>query len=536
MISLSDQLTVPQIFFNEEHIGGSTDLFKILGQWDDLTDGSDGTAGPLQMYLQEIESQPDPTDPRLALPEPGTETSSTASNTTGNSLPTDECAFGCFLLPDAQVQSVRDLTGDLINFMPRHTLPYYAKYYVNCFRGNEGVDALMKHYYPHLKTRNDAVAFGLALQQYGVLHHVTNDHPFSDTPNLYFRLQPYHTPNVLNSFRKSVRCSDTTQECLHPENSPEALDPMELVYKLKSMLGRIISRNTTEDGVDYYACKKDREYERFEETACEIQCVNMKDMNDNTKLAFGINLYNVMISHAFIKVGIPENGAQRCAFYGSVAYNVGDNILSFDDLEHGILRANIKKPYAMKSPFPSGDRRKELIVSNPDPRVHFALNCGANSCPPISKYTPAAIDEELRVAAMAFCESNNNVLINEDKMEIELTMILKWYRSDFASSQSKLPEKLVTYLRGDKKLQLQSMIDSKKPIKIKYFTYDWGTNSVKNRPFRPSSLEPNQNSLSAVLKPHAKKVPYSPPPRQLRNLANERVAQSLSTSFVNPVS
>ena len=534
MISLSDQLTVPQVFFNEDHIGGSSELFNILSQWDEVSSESDDnttTSGPLQMYFQEIESQPDPTDVRLALSPPE---SSTANQADKNALPTDECAFGCFLLPDGQIQSVRELTADLINFMPRQTLPYYAKYYVNCFRGNEGVDALMKHY-PSLKTRSDAVAFGLALQQYGVFHHVCDEHPFNDTPNLYFRLQPYHTPNVLNSFRKSVRCSETTMECLSTLHSPEALDPMELVYKLKSMLSTIVSRNTNEDGVDYHLAKKDRDYERFEETACEIQCVDMTTMDDNTKLAFGINLYNVMIHHAFIKVGIPENGAQRCAFYGGVCYNVGGHILSFDDLEHGILRANMKKPYAIKAPFPSGDKRKELVVSNPDPRIHFALNCGANSCPPISRYTPAAIDEELRIAAMSFCENDRNVSVNVEKMELELTMILKWYRADFAPSASKLPEKLVTYLRGQKREQLQTMLDGKKAIKIKYFTYDWGTNATRNKSFCSSSLETTQNSLTAVLKSHAKREPFSPPSPPLKKLASQRVADSLSTSFVKPV-
>lgn len=33
-----------------------------------------------------------------------------------------------------------------------------------------------------------------------------------------------------------------------------------------------------------------------------------------------------------------------------------------------------------------------------DPRVHFALSCGARSCPPIRAYQPRRIDEELDLA------------------------------------------------------------------------------------------------------------------------------------------
>lgn len=39
-----------------------------------------------------------------------------------------------------------------------------------------------------------------------------------------------------------------------------------------------------------------------------------------------------------------------------------------------------------------------------DKRIHFALNCGARSCPPIRVYTPEELEEGLDAAAAAFCE------------------------------------------------------------------------------------------------------------------------------------
>ena len=45
------------------------------------------------------------------------------------------------------------------------------------------------------------------------------------------------------------------------------------------------------------------------------------------------------------------------------------------------------------------------IVKDPlDPRIHFALVCGAKSCPPIKVYTSGALEEGLEAAASAFCE------------------------------------------------------------------------------------------------------------------------------------
>ena len=82
--------------------------------------------------------------------------------------------------------------------------------------------------------------------------------------------------------------------------------------------------------------------------------------------------------------------------YGAKEIPIAGKQWSLDDIEHGIIRANTKHPYQFfRLPFPkSNDPRRSLCVSTLDPRIHFALNCGANSCPPISTYTPEALDEE----------------------------------------------------------------------------------------------------------------------------------------------
>ena len=44
-------------------------------------------------------------------------------------------------------------------------------------------------------------------------------------------------------------------------------------------------------------------------------------------------------------------------------------------------------PSAGKPEFELTDPRSEVSLTEVDPRVHFALNCGALSCPPIRIYT-----------------------------------------------------------------------------------------------------------------------------------------------------
>jgi len=53
---------------------------------------------------------------------------------------------------------------------------------------------------------------------------------------------------------------------------------------------------------------------------------------------------------------------------------------------------------------PSVDDSIFMQICEPlDPRIHFALVCGAKSCPPIRVYTPASLEPGLEAAAQAFC-------------------------------------------------------------------------------------------------------------------------------------
>ena len=81
------------------------------------------------------------------------------------------------------------------------------------------------------------------------------------------------------------------------------------------------------------------------------------------------------------------------------AYNIGGHNLTLDEIEHGILRGNKPHPSNHQGPPIFGDPadpRIRLAVTNFDPRIHFALNCGALSCPPIRIYTAEKLDKQVR--------------------------------------------------------------------------------------------------------------------------------------------
>jgi hypothetical protein len=77
--------------------------------------------------------------------------------------------------------------------------------------------------------------------------------------------------------------------------------------------------------------------------------------------------------------------------------------------------------------------------------------------------------EELSIVAYSFCE---DVLIDPKKREVRVSNIFSWYRVDFADSNNELPHKLAEYSRGVDKQTLERMLESRKPIKVVFNSYD----------------------------------------------------------------
>ena len=203
-----------------------------------------------------------------------------------------------------------------------------------------------------------------------------------------------------------------------------------------------------------------------------------------------------------MKTGIGVSSRARSAFFNGVRFTVGQETYSFQDFEHGFLRGNRKAPYSMKPQFGRKDPRLALAkrIGEPDCRIHFALNCGAKSCPPMRTFTADGLDEELRIVSQAFCEDSDNCEINVKKRTIFLNKILGWYRADFCASDKELPAKIVEYLRGDKRAILQKLIDTGKPIRVSYNNYDWSANASDYVPFDSAILRADVQRFGSPFK------------------------------------
>lgn len=145
--------------------------------------------------------------------------------------------------------------------------------------------------------------------------------------------------------------------------------------------------------------------------------------NDFEKIAFWINVYNGMTNYVIITSNIQKSMKEVEGIFRKKIFSISDMEFSLDDIEHGILRRNKRN---MFSPI---DKKRPLMVEKLDHRIHFALNCGAQSCPLISFYSAENINQELSKAEKVFVESE--FLVNHSQKEVICSPLFDWYREDF---------------------------------------------------------------------------------------------------------
>jgi hypothetical protein len=99
---------------------------------------------------------------------------------------------------------------------------------------------------------------------------------------------------------------------------------------------------------------------RYIRTTEELQRVEISDFAREEKLAFFINLYNMMAVHAIVTCGHPAGPLDRKKFFGDFKYVIGGCAYSLSAIENGILRGNQRPPYNLVKPFGQKDQRSKV--------------------------------------------------------------------------------------------------------------------------------------------------------------------------------
>jgi hypothetical protein len=272
--------------------------------------------------------------------------------------------------------------------------------------------------------------------------------------------------------------------CLNGQCCPASVavpDPVEVGAKLRRALLVLHSEFMTTAGVDYRRMRDSPLFHAYRVAALDLQLLDLAAMSamfraqPDEGLAFFLNIYNSLVIHATIQVGAAQGFLQRFAFFSKISYLIGGHKFSMNDLEHGVLRGNRTCPGMLFAQFRRNDARLALSLETVDPRIHFALNCGAKSCPPIRVYAAKNIERGLQLAAEGFLR--DTVVYNADARTLTVSQIFSWYRRDFPERDEDLVAWIASFL--EEAHPLREAARERRKLKFVYAPYDWSQNEAE---------------------------------------------------------
>ncbi len=210
------------------------------------------------------------------------------------------------------------------------------------------------------------------------------------------------------------------------------------------------------------ASRYQRSVEDVEKKLAEISLDDLANQldNDDKRKSFWINVYNAQVQLILTKN--PQLFENRGAFFSTPSITIAGRELSFDNIEHGIVRGSRAKlalgllPKLFVSKY-----EKKLRVRQRDGRIHFALNCGAKSCPPVAIYEASRIDEQLDKSSNAYL--NETSIYKADENKVYVTALFNWFRGDFGGFKGVKNDFLKKY----------NVIPKESNPNISFSDYDW---------------------------------------------------------------
>ncbi len=193
-------------------------------------------------------------------------------------------------------------------------------------------------------------------------------------------------------------------------------------------------------------------YTKIKNSATEIEALykeagemKLDGLDDNFKKAFYINAYNVIVIYWVVKHYPLKSPLDDSGFFDKVKHKVAGEEMTLNSLE-------IKK----------------LLAQYKDARFHFALACGAKSCPPLASfaYMPAALDKQLTERATAALNNPGWMKVNIAQKKVELSKIFDWYKKDFMADGK-------TEIEWINKYRTEKIPAN---FTVGFYEYDWALN------------------------------------------------------------
>jgi hypothetical protein len=216
------------------------------------------------------------------------------------------------------------------------------------------------------------------------------------------------------------------------------------------LYGELLKKYVSKGKVNYAGIKK--EEAKLNQYLKILEKVDPDSLARDEQFAFYINAYNawtiklILTKYPDIK-SIRELGFLNSGPWKKKLVRLRGGMVSLDHIENDILRPRFK-----------------------DPRVHFAINCSAKSCPPLrpEPYRADILDQQLEDSTRSFI--NNPASYRLEGRDLYVSRIFKWFSEDFNED---ILGFFLGYATGALKQKLET---NREKINVKYLEYDWSLN------------------------------------------------------------
>ena len=195
--------------------------------------------------------------------------------------------------------------------------------------------------------------------------------------------------------------------------------------------------------VDYEKLKQNPR--QLNQLVDEISSYDLKNVSQDHKTAFYINSYNVLVIKQITDKYPVKSPMDIEGFFNVKTFKVAGETLTLDAIEF------IK-----------------LIEPTKDPRIHFALGCGARSCPFLydNAFYPEKLQEQLDFRAQLIIDRPNYVYVDEKNEKVILNKIFDWYKDQFKTNAGSL----IKYVNNYKFYKVPEN------YLVEFQEYDWSLN------------------------------------------------------------
>jgi len=255
----------------------------------------------------------------------------------------------------------------------------------------------------------------------------------------------------------------------------------QVAEEIRDIMSQIFSKFLSADGktVDYDGIASSPLWAEYLNLATQLQRVDIETLDRDAKLAFFINIYNILCIHGLIEKGVPSNLLARFQFYKDTSYVIGGHLMTLNEIENGILRSNRASGGTLfLKPFSEDDSRLKISLPEADARIHFALNCGAKSCPRLRVYSSKDVQSQLSTATKEYLETMEGLIVRPKKNSVKLSKLFEWYEVDFGENTEQVLGWVIRHMEdSQKKGRLESML-KRGGYDVSHITYNWGHNGA----------------------------------------------------------